>query len=97
MLVCWQCGASLTYLSLPFTRRDLCKQCSAALHVCKLCLFYDVSKAKHCREPIADEVQDKQRANFCDYFKEKPNAYVATSQDTVQRAKLELEKLFGKS
>ena len=33
--------------------------------------------AKHCREPIAEEVKDKERANFCDYFKPRPGAYSA--------------------
>ncbi|MFO1435694.1 MAG: hypothetical protein U1F34_04810 [Gammaproteobacteria bacterium] len=31
--------------------------------VCRQCL-YDTGVAKHCRETIADEVQDKTRANF---------------------------------
>lgn len=33
-----------------------------------MCRFYDVSKAKHCAEPVAEPVADKQRANFCGYF-----------------------------
>ena len=33
-----------------------------------MCRFYDTRKAKSCAEPVADEVQDKQRANFCGYF-----------------------------
>jgi hypothetical protein len=95
VLVCWKCGASLTHLSLPLTRRDVCKQCSADLHACKLCEFYDVSKAKHCREPIAEEVSDKQRANFCDYFKPKEGAYSNKGQSEAEIAKAQLNKLFG--
>lgn len=33
-----------------------------------MCRFYDTSKAKSCAEPVADEVGDKERANFCGYF-----------------------------
>jgi hypothetical protein len=83
-------------LSLPLTRRDACKQCNADLHVCKLCEFYDLSKAKHCREPIAEEVSDKQRANFCDYFKPKNDVYSNKQQSEAERAKAQLEALFGK-
>jgi len=96
MLVCWQCGASLANLSLPLMRLDVCKACNAELHVCKLCEFYDVAKAKHCREPIAEEVRDKQRANFCDYFKPRDGAYSKKQQTEAEQAKSALEALFGK-
>jgi hypothetical protein len=96
MLVCWKCGASLAHLSLPLPRLDICKACNAELHVCKLCEFYDLSKAKHCREPIAEEVRDKERANFCDYFKPRPGAYSNKQQTEAEQAKAQLEALFGK-
>jgi hypothetical protein len=96
MLVCWKCGASLAALSLPLLRLDVCKACNAELHVCKLCEFYDVAKAKHCSEPIAEEVRDKERANFCDYFKPREGAYSGKQQTDAERARVELEKMFGK-
>jgi hypothetical protein len=96
MLVCWKCGASLAHLSLPLARLDVCKPCNAELHVCKLCEFYDVAKAKHCREPIAEEVRDKERANFCDYFKPRSNAYSNKPQSEAEKARAQLEALFGK-
>ena len=94
-LVCWKCGASLEALSLPFTRVDECRQCHAQLHVCKLCEFYNTSVAKHCRETIAEEVKDKERANFCDYFKPRPDAYSAAGLDAASKAKADLDVLFG--
>ena len=90
---CWKCGASLAQLTLPLLRLDACKQCGAELHVCRQCLFYDVTVAKHCRETIAEEVRDKQRANFCDYFSLNSHAYQpAGSGGTSLTA---LEELFG--
>lgn len=94
-LICWKCGASLDALSLPLSRLDECKQCGAELHVCKLCEWYSTSVAKHCREPIAEEVKDKERANFCDYFKPRPNAYSRDAQTAAEKAKAELDALFG--
>lgn len=94
-LCCWKCGASLEALSLPLQRLDECKQCGAELHVCKLCEWYSTSVAKHCREPIAEEVKDKERANFCDYFKPRENAYSNAGQSAAEKAKAELEALFG--
>lgn len=93
-LVCWQCGASIAALSLPLRRLEECGACSAELHVCRMCEFYDTAVAKSCREPIAEEVRDKIRANFCDYFRPRPGAFVSM---TAQRdaAARQLDALFG--
>jgi hypothetical protein len=88
-LRCWKCGASLADYSLPLRRLEECRACGAELHACRMCEFYDTSKAKHCREPVAEEVKDKSVANFCDYFR--PEALSA-----AERARAELEALFGK-
>ena len=94
-LVCWKCGASLADLSLPLRRLDECRQCHAELHVCKMCEWYSISVAKHCRETVAEEVKDKERANFCDYFKPRPDAYAAANLDAAAKAQAELDALFG--
>jgi hypothetical protein len=61
-----------------------------------LCLEYDVSYAKHCREPTAEEVRPKDAANFCDFFRPKAGAYVAKDTAAVDSAKAALDRLFGK-
>ncbi len=93
-LICWKCGAALDALPQPLSRRAECPNCHAELHVCRLCRHFDPAKAKHCREPVADEVKDKTRANFCDWFQ--PQALASSSSGgnaTAKRA--ELESLFG--
>jgi hypothetical protein len=95
-LVCWHCGASLSALSLPLRRLDVCKTCNVELHVCKMCVEYDTSKAKHCREPTAEEVRKKEEANFCDFFKPKVGAYIPKDVGEVARAKSALDDLFRK-
>ena len=67
-LLYWKCGAALQALPLPLGRRAVCPSCRAELHVCRQCRHYDTAKAKQCRELAADEVRDKVRANFCDWF-----------------------------
>jgi hypothetical protein len=52
--------------------------------------------AKHCREPTAEEVSDKTHANFCGHFKPRSAAYVPANTAEIDKAKSELEKLFGK-
>jgi hypothetical protein len=95
-LVCWKCGASLAELTLPLRRLEECRQCHAELHVCRMCEWYSIAVAKHCREPVAEEVKDKERANFCDYFKPRANAYQPPNSE-AGKARSDLEALFGGS
>jgi hypothetical protein len=93
-LVCWKCGAPLDALSLPFTRAEECRACRAELHVCRMCRFYDTSKARSCAEPVADEVQDKTRANFCGYFEPAAGRF-QPARTAAEGARNALEALFG--
>jgi hypothetical protein len=93
-LVCWKCGAALAGLSLPLRRLEECVSCGAELHVCRLCEFYDTAVAKSCREPVAEEVKDKTRANFCDYFRPRAHAHAAAGSE-ADLARAQLESLFG--
>lgn len=94
-LVCWKCGAALAGLPLPLSRTSECLTCHAELHVCRLCRFHDPKLRFGCREERAEHVQDKQRANFCEYFQPRPSAFQAQNTDAADRARAELEKLFG--
>jgi len=94
-LSCWKCGTSLAALSLPLRRLEECPKCRAELHVCRMCVEYDTRVAKHCREPIAEEVREKDRANFCDFFKPRAGAYQAPNTAEVDKARAELARLFG--
>jgi hypothetical protein len=95
-LVCWKCGVALAVLSLPLRRLDECPKCRAELHVCRMCVDYTTTVAKHCREPTAEEVRDKASANFCDHFKPRANAYTPPNTAAVSEAQAALAKLFGK-
>lgn len=95
--VCWKCGASLADEPLPLARAAECRGCHTDLHVCKLCEFYDVRVANACREPIADRVVNKERANFCGYFKLKPGAYGSVEQQASAAAAARLGALFDLS
>ena len=93
-LQCWRCGASLADEPLPLAREAHCQGCGADLHVCRLCEFYDTRVANDCREPIAEKVNDKTRANFCGYLKPKGGAYAA-KDGAGAAARAGLEGLFG--
>lgn len=93
-IVCWDCGASLEALSLPFSRTDECHACRAELHVCRMCRFYDTTKSRSCAEPVADEVGDKTRANFCGYFEPAAGRFRPAGA-AAEDARSALEALFG--
>jgi len=48
--------------------RDECPACGGDLHICLNCGFYDPHAYRQCRESIREPVQDKEKANFCDFF-----------------------------
>lgn len=94
-VVCWKCGASIADLPMPLARHASCAACGAQLHVCKLCRFYDKTRSNQCQEPIAEPVNIKDKANFCELFQVKVNAYQAGNATAVEAARSELDALFG--
>ena len=67
MKFCHSCKKELA-LGRQIGRRDECPFCSADLHCCLNCTYYERSAPKQCREPQAGLVREKDKANFCDYF-----------------------------
>ena len=94
-LSCWKCGMAIADLPEPLGRREECPACHADLHVCRQCEFHDPRAPDECREPVADPVRDKDRANFCGYFTVKPDAHQAADNSEAAAAKRRLEALFG--
>jgi hypothetical protein len=60
-----------------------------------MCKYYDTSVAKSCREPVAEEVNDKERANFCGWFTPRPRAWVPGNERRNADAQAALDALFG--
>lgn len=71
--ICWSCGAKL--VANDYHRESECPQCRKQTHVCRNCRFYEPGRPNDCREPVADPVADKQRANFCGYFEPSATAF----------------------
>ena len=94
-LNCWKCGSSIEAEPLPLARTAECPSCHADLHVCRLCEFHDTAVAKACCEPVADEVQDKTRANFCGYFQPRPGAFAASDTRVATQSRQVLDAMFG--
>ncbi len=76
--------------------RDLCPECSRELHICRHCKFYKPGVYQDCLETVPDAVKDKDRMNFCEYFK--PLAVLKDAGKEGQKArdaKSSFNDLFG--
>jgi hypothetical protein len=91
------CHACLRELSpgKSVGRKGECPFCSADLHCCLNCAFYDVNVSKRCREPMAELVREKGKANFCDYFVFAESRAGSAHQD-AERSRKALDDLFKK-
>jgi predicted RNA-binding Zn-ribbon protein involved in translation (DUF1610 family) len=65
---CGKCGAHLDIPSAQVGRRELCPACGVELHACVHCRHFDETVAKACKEPFAEVPDDKEDANFCDFY-----------------------------
>ncbi len=75
--------------------RASCPGCGADLHVCRNCAHHDPSAYNECREPNAERVGERERANRCDYFAPGAGGGGALARGQA-KARGELENLFRK-
>lgn len=93
-MLCHHCKKDVSLIDNKVGFREDCSHCGADLHICLNCSFYDKSAYNECHEPSADRVVDKEKANFCEFFK--PGDSAATSVNPADAVKRKLEELFRK-
>ena len=96
---CYACGVELP-ADLPIFRETECPNCSKPLKVCLNCTFYERGAQWDCRETIAEPVREKDRANFCDYFRLRrgprgDGGAAGAEQRRERQARSDFDKLFG--
>ncbi len=102
MAYCFQCGESIT--GVRVFRNTVCAHCDAYLHACVQCRFYEPTAHNQCLEPQSEYVADRQKANFCEFFKlpgasdaKSPGGQPGADRDArAQEARSKLEALFKK-
>jgi len=95
MRVCIFCGNRLDD-TLEVFRSSTCPSCDRELKVCLNCRFYKKGVHWDCLETIPEAVAEKDRANFCDYFRFREGAPgTAPSPGKREQARDSFEKLFG--
>lgn len=92
---CFKCGKEWAFNRLP-GRNEACEKCGADLHICLNCVSYDKKSAHQCRDRRAEEVAEKDRANFCEFFEMAKREWTGSEKDLREDAAREkLKKLFG--
>src|SRR5213593_533374 len=64
---CSTCGNSLMP-GFVVSPDSTCPSCSAALHCCRNCNFFDTSARYECTQPIPAPLPSKTAANSCELF-----------------------------
>ena len=82
-ITCHQCNTTTSAENI--SRRESCDKCNYDLWVCKNCSFYSPSSYNECKEPQAERVIDKEKKNFCDYFR--------PANQTTKNKKVDTSKL----
>ena len=59
-----------------------------------MCEFFDPGVPKQCLEDDAEEVTDKEKSNFCEWYKPSASAYDEMRSGSASRAESELSALF---
>ncbi len=88
---CYHCSEELSATDLG--RQNSCPSCGRDTHVCRNCDFYDRSFNNECKENQAERVVEKEKSNFCDWFK--PHAGAGGSGASRDSLKSAADALFG--
>jgi hypothetical protein len=90
---CYRCNSGLDIRG-AVGRRDECPSCGAEVRCCRNCAHFDAAYHNQCREPQAERQVEKERANFCEYFRlaspgrrqvERPSAAARRDLDALFR------------
>lgn len=94
---CQLCGQELT-IEAQIRREEVCPFCGGYLHSCLNCRFFKGETSRGCEEPAAEEVRDREAANFCDFFVPTEERPASPSTDAAARAKAraQFDSLFQK-
>lgn len=66
-------------------RGDACPHCGSDVKVCLNCRFYERGAYNDCREPSAERVVNKDRANFCEFFEFSTGTEGAAVEDPLKK------------
>lgn len=94
MKICSSCKKEI-HIKDKVMFRDVCPHCSADLHICLNCRFFDENYYNKCREPRAEWVSQRDKNNYCEYFEFRDSQDQGTGAKEKEEAIKKWKKLFG--
>jgi hypothetical protein len=94
-MVCHACGSDIKFVG-KISRTEDCPDCGADIHCCLNCDNHDRSAHNQCREPQAEWVTDREKANFCDYFTPNTRKDAKSKKASRDAARSAFDNLFKK-
>ena len=94
-LLCWSCGESASEHPMPISTYAECSSCNAHLHVCRMCGHWDSQIRTSCKEARAEDIRDREKANFCEWFLPQSTAPIVNEKAIKKKAaRSQLQNLF---
>ena len=94
MRACYSCGGILPE-KLEVHRTTECPSCRKDLHVCRNCSFLSPGSHWDCAETVPEGVTDKERSNFCDYFRFRAGLAGASAVSRAEEKRDEARRKLG--
>jgi len=66
------------------------------LHVCRMCIHFDPMAPSQCREDDAEDVKEKELANFCEWYTPSETAFSPKPKSEADEALESLEAMFSR-
>ena len=82
---------------LPLSTYAECRQCRAQLHCCRQCQQFNPRLRADCDEPRAESHSEREKANFCDWFKLRHEFVEPGKNAPSVDHQAELDDLFAKN
>jgi len=95
MFFCRHCGQELK-IETKIRREEVCPACGEYLHCCLNCRFFTGGLPRTCNEPQAEEVREKEKANFCGFFLFAEGKPASPPPHAAARARAQFQSLFQK-
>jgi hypothetical protein len=93
---CYKCSSELDFkIGETVGRSAECAVCRSDVRCCCNCEFYDAKSYNECSEPQAERVVEKERANFCDYFRLGQKTGENSAEQAKEEALKKLNDLFS--
>ena len=96
-LYCFSCSKKLDLNhGQKIVKNEECPYCYASLHSCRMCHYYEPQAYNQCREPNAERIVEKEKANYCDFYLVKTETGKASQNKSKSDLLAQAEALFKK-